>query len=92
LATAGGAACLGREDIGSIQAGKAGDLALFDLSDVGFSGSWDPAGALLFCQPTRVRTLIVNGRIVVEEGRILTIDLERVQQNHRRIARSLMDA
>jgi len=92
LATAGGAACLGRDDIGSIEPGKAGDLALFDLSDVGYSGSWDPAGALLFCQPARVRALIINGRVVVEEGRILTIDLEQIQRHHRRIVRSLMDA
>ncbi len=89
LATAGGAECLGRDDIGSIEPGKAADLAIFDLSDVGFSGSWDPAGALLFCQPPRVNTLMVNGRVVVEDGRIVTIDVDRVQRQHRRIARSL---
>ncbi len=92
LATAGGAACLGRDDIGSIEPGKAADLALFDLSDVGYSGSWDPVAGLLFCQPRRVRTLIVNGCVVVEEGRIRTIDLEEVQRHHRRIARALMEA
>jgi cytosine/adenosine deaminase-related metal-dependent hydrolase len=89
LATLGGAECLGREDIGSIEPGKAADLAVFDLSDIGFSGAWDPAAGLLFCQPARVHTLIVNGRIVVEEGRLLTMDLEQLQLHHRRIARSL---
>ncbi len=89
LATMGGAECLGRDDIGSIVPGKAADLAIFDRSDIGFSGSWDPAGSLLFCQPIRVHTLIVNGRIVVEEGRLLTVDLDQIQKHHRRIARSL---
>ncbi len=90
LATVGGAKCLGRDDIGTIEPGKAADLAIFDLSDVGFSGNWDPASALIFCQPIRVSTLIVNGRVVVEGGRLLTIDLDRTQQRHRAIAQRLM--
>ncbi len=90
LATAGGAECLGRGDIGTLEAGKAADLAIFDQSDVGYSGNWDPAASLLFCQPGRVRTLIVNGRIVVEDGRLLTVDLEQIQSRHRELARSLM--
>ena len=89
LATLGGAECLGRSDIGSIEAGKCADLAIFDLADIGYSGSWDPVGALLFCQPTKVRTLVVNGRVVVRDGRLLTMDLSEVQCHHRRIAASL---
>ena len=89
LATVGGAQCLGRDDIGAIGAGKAADLAIFDLSDVGFSGSWDPIAGLIFCQPVRVKTLIVNGRVVVDGGRLLTLDLEETQRRHRAIARAL---
>ena len=83
LATAGGALCLGRDDIGTLEPGKAADLAIFDTSDIGFSGSWDPVAGLIFCQPARVSTLIVNGRIVVEEGRLMTVDLEEIQRRHR---------
>ena len=89
LATTGGAKCLGRDDIGAIEPGKAADLALFELSDIGFSGNWDPVGALVFCQPTRVRTLIVNGRIVVDHGRLITVNLEEIQERHRGIAKRL---
>ncbi|HZS44727.1 MAG TPA: 8-oxoguanine deaminase [Blastocatellia bacterium] len=89
LATVGGAQCLGRDDIGSIEVGKAADIAIFDLSDVGFSGNWDPVAALLFCQSTRVSTLIVNGRVVVDNGQLLTIDLDDAQQKHRSISEKL---
>ncbi len=89
LATVGGAECLGRDDIGSIQPGKAADLALFDLGEIGYSGSWDPVDALLFCQPTCVRTLLVDGRVVVRDGQLQTLDLAAVQRRHRQIARHL---
>jgi len=89
LATVGGAKCLGRDDIGAIEPGKAADLAIFDLSDIGFSGSWDSVSGLIFCQPTRVKTLIVNGLVVVDGGRLLTIDLEETQRCHRAIAQNL---
>jgi 8-oxoguanine deaminase len=89
LATVGGARCLGREDIGTIEPGKAADLAIFDLSDMSYSGSWDPVGGLLFCQPGRVKTLIINGRVVVESGRLVTIDVDEVQRRHRKIAERL---
>ncbi len=89
LATLGGAECLGRDDIGCLEPGKAADIAIFDLGEIGFSGSWDPVGALLFCQPARVRTLIVNGRVVVEQGRLQTIDHESAQRRHRQFALAL---
>jgi 8-oxoguanine deaminase len=89
LATVGGARCLGRDDIGSIAPGKAADLALFPLSDIGFSGAWDPVGALLFCQPARVGTLVINGRVVVSEGRLVTMDLDEIRSRHQALARAL---
>ena len=73
LATAGGAACLGRDDIGSIEAGKRADIALFDTSGLGFAGAEaDPVAALVLCAPRRVAHLIVEGRPVVEDGHILS--------------------
>ena len=90
MATAGGAACLGRTDIGALEPGRRADVALFDLRDVGYSGAGDPLLGLLLCAPTRVHTLVVNGRPVVEDGEIRTIALERVVARHGRIAARLL--
>jgi 8-oxoguanine deaminase len=90
MATAGGAACLGRKDIGALEPGRRADVALFDLRDVGYSGAGDPLLALLLCAPTRVHTLIVDGRPVVEEGALRTLDLEPVLERHRRIAARML--
>jgi cytosine/adenosine deaminase-related metal-dependent hydrolase len=89
LATLGGAQCLGRDDIGMITPGRAADLAIFDLSDIGYSGGWDPVGSLLFCQPGRVSALIVNGRVVVKDGQLLTINVDEVRRKHRKISQGL---
>lgn len=90
MATAGGAACLGRRDIGALEPGRRADVALFDLRDVGYSGAGDPLLGLLLCAPTRVHTLIVDGRPVVEDGVLRTIALERVVARHGRIAARLL--
>jgi len=90
MATAGGAACLGRTDIGTLEPGRRADVALFDLRDVTYSGAGDPLLALLLCAPTRVHTLIVNGRPVVEDGEIRTIGLEKVVARHGRIAAGML--
>jgi cytosine/adenosine deaminase-related metal-dependent hydrolase len=90
MATLGGAACLGRDDIGSLAAGKRADIALFDLRDVGYSGSEDVAAALVLCAPTRVETLIVEGRVVVENHELATLALEPVLARHRRFAAKMV--
>ncbi len=86
MATLGGAACLGRDDIGVLEPGRRADVALFDLRDVGYSGAGDPLLALLLCAPTRVHTLVVDGRVVVEDGELRTLSLEPVLARHRRAA------
>ena len=75
-ATRGGAAVLGRDDIGSLAAGKAADLAIFDVNRLDFAGSaGDPVASLLFCGAShRTKWTIVNGHIVVEDGRLKNID------------------
>jgi 8-oxoguanine deaminase len=90
MATVGGAECLGRDDIGALERGKRADVALFDLRDVGYSGAGDPVLALLLCAPTRVHTLVVDGRVVVEAGELRTVELEPVLARHRRIAARLL--
>ncbi len=86
MATLEGAKCLGRDDIGSIEAGKRADIAMFDLRQLGYSGAGDAVSALLLCAPARVDTLIVEGRVVVEGGELRTISLEPVIARHRRLA------
>ena len=90
MATVGGARCLGREgDIGTLAVGKRADIALFDLQDIGYSGAEDPLAALLLCAPQRVATLVVNGRIVVENKQLTTLSLEPVVRMHRKIASNI---
>ncbi len=74
LATRGGAEVLGRHDCGQIAPGKRADLALWDVTGIDSAGSWDKA-ALLLAGPQRVRHLFVEGRQVVRDGLLTTIDL-----------------
>ncbi|MFH1841920.1 MAG: 8-oxoguanine deaminase, partial [bacterium] len=62
MATLGGARCLGRDDIGAVAPGMACDLALFDLSDLGYDRVGDRVAALLLCQPAPARAVVVGGR------------------------------
>lgn len=80
LATRGGAQVLGRDDIGSLEVGKAADIVLVDVSQLAFAGALhDPALALVTCGVSQVvDTVIVNGRIVVQNGRLTTIDEEAI--------------
>ena len=78
------------DDIGTIEPGKRADLALFDLRDAGYSGAGDPVAALLLCAPVRVATLIVEGRVLVEDGELRTLALEPALARHRRIAAKLI--
>ena len=89
IATLGGARVLGRDDCGSLAVGKRADVAIWDVSGVEAAGSWDPV-ALLLAGPMRVRDLIVEGRRVVRDGQLATIDLPRVIERQNRLARRLM--
>lgn len=76
MATRGGAAVVGRDDIGQIAAGKAADLAIFDVNRLDYAGSaGDPVASLLFCGAGhRTKWTIVNGHIVVEDGKLKNLD------------------
>lgn len=89
IATCGGAQVLGRDDCGMLAVGKRADIAIWDVSGVEAAGSWDPA-ALLLAGPTRVRDLFVEGRQVVGDGQMLTLDLPRVVERQNRLAQALM--
>lgn len=74
IATVGGAQVLGRDDIGRIRRGLRADLALWDISGIDSAGSWDPASFLL-AGPSKVRHLFVEGRQIVKDGHVTTIDI-----------------
>ena len=91
IATLGGAKVLGRNDIGSIEPGKAADIAIFDVSGIDFAGAQsDPVAALAFCGAGhRTKYTIVNGEVVVENGRLTKVDEIKVARNANRIAAEL---
>ena len=90
IATRGGAQVLGRDDCGQLAVGKRADIAVWDTRTVENAGSWDPA-ALLLAGPAKVDALFVEGRQVVAEGRMVTIDLEQVITRQNQLARKLAD-
>ncbi|SPF78304.1 8-oxoguanine deaminase [Pseudoprimorskyibacter insulae] len=85
IATRGGAEVLGRDDCGQIALGKRADLALWNIAGVESAGSWDPA-ALLLAGPTRVQHLFVEGRQIVRDGQVTTIDLGTTVAMQNRLA------
>jgi len=91
LATRGGAEVLGRDDCGRIAPGMRADLAIWDMAGVEAAGAWDPVAALVLCGPGRVRDLFVEGRQVVRDGQLATIDLPRVIEVQTRLARRLAE-
>ena len=88
LATRGGADILGRPECGRIQIGARGDLAIWDISGIDSAGSWDPA-ALLLAGPKKVKHLIVEGRIIVCDGNIVTVKMSEVLSETKRLVQNL---
>jgi cytosine/adenosine deaminase-related metal-dependent hydrolase len=93
IATVGGARVLGRDDIGVLAAGMAADFVAFDTRGVGMAGGLhDPVAALVFCNPGQAAYSVVNGRVVVREGRLTTLDLPSLVTRHNALARQLAEA
>ena len=91
MATLGGARVLGRDDIGALAPGMAADFVSLPLTDIGLAGAQqDPLAALLFCQVPRVKHSVVNGRVVVRDGQLTTLDLPRLVERHNRLAAALV--
>ncbi len=91
LATIGGASVLQRDDIGSLAPGKAADLIAVRLNRLEYAGGLhDPVAAALFCSPVRVDWSMIDGRVVVEEGRLTTVDIGPVIEQHNRLAVDLI--
>jgi len=93
IATLGGAKVLNRDDIGALSIGMAADIVTVPLDDIGMAGAQhDPLAALLFCQVPRVRHSIVNGRVVVRDGRLTTLELPLLVERHNALAAQLLGA
>ncbi len=91
LATLGGAAVLGRDDIGALTPGMAADIIAYRLDAVAFAGAQhDPLAALVFCQPGQVDLSIINGRIVVRDGHLQTVDVPVLVEQHNRLSYQLI--
>jgi len=93
IATLGGAKVLNRDDIGALAPGMSADVVLFDLRQIGFAGALhDPVAALVFCTPANVAYSVINGRVVVREGRCITVETAPLRETHQRLARELAQA
>ena len=91
VATRGGAAVLGRDDIGVLAPGYAADIVAFDCRGIDFAGAaWDPLAALVFCGPGKAAYTIINGRVVVADGKLQTMDTTALLRNHQMMTTDLM--
>jgi 8-oxoguanine deaminase len=91
LATRGGAAVLGREDVGSLEPGKCADFIALDLNRLDYAGAWhDPVAAVVLCSPAGVDRSWVHGRPVVQDGAVMGLDEPRLVREHNLAARRLV--
>jgi 8-oxoguanine deaminase len=90
LGTRGGAAVLGRQDIGSLEVGKCADFFAVNLNRIEFAGMHDPVSSIVFGQPVRVDYTVVNGKFVVKDGQLVTVDEQKVIERHNKAAKKLL--
>ena len=90
LGTVGGAAVLGRKDIGSLEAGKCADFFAVNLNRIGYAGMHDPVAAVVFGQPANVDYTVVNGKFIVKEGQLVTVDERKLVEKHNKAAKRLL--
>jgi cytosine/adenosine deaminase-related metal-dependent hydrolase len=92
LATRGGAAVLGRDDIGSLEAGKCADLVAIDLQRLEYAGAQEDAlAALVFCAPVRADYTMVGGKLIVKERELQTMEEQTLIEQHNRAAQRLLN-
>jgi cytosine/adenosine deaminase-related metal-dependent hydrolase len=92
LGTRGGAAVLGRKDIGSLEPGKCADFFAVDLNRLDYAGAGhDPVSAAVFCQPVRVDTTVVGGKFIVKEGQLVTVDERQLVEKHNQASKRLLE-
>jgi len=91
IATRGGAGCLGRVgEIGEISVGAVGDLAIWSLTGVAFAGAVaDPIEAWLRCGPTGAKHTIVHGKMLVDNGQLVSNKVDSMLATHRTVAKRM---
>ena len=91
MATLGAAKSLGRDhDLGSLTVGKKADVVLFDFRRAHLTPAFNPVGTLVHTGHGRdVATVIVDGRIVVQDGRATLVDEEKIRNEGEAAAKSL---
>jgi cytosine/adenosine deaminase-related metal-dependent hydrolase len=91
LATVGGAAVLGRDDIGALAPGKCADFFALDLRRVDYAGALhDPVAAAIFCAPQSAAYTVINGRVIVKDGHLTTVDTGPLVERHNQIAHDML--
>ena len=90
LGTRGGAAVLGRKDIGSLEVGKCADFFAVNLNKLGFAGMHDPVSAIVFGQPVNADYTVVHGKFIVKEGQLVTVDERKLVEKHNKAAKRLL--
>ena len=90
LGTRGGAAVLGRKDIGSLESGKCADFFAVNLNKLGFAGMHDPVSAIVFGQPVNADYTVVGGKFIVKEGQLSTLDERQLAEKHNQAAKRLL--
>jgi len=90
LGTRGGAAVLGRKDIGSLAPGKCADFFAVNLNKLGFAGMHDPVSAIVFGQPVNADYTVVGGKFIVKEGQLVTVDEHKLVEKHNKAAKRLL--
>jgi len=92
VATLGGAAVLGRDDIGSLETGKAADLVAFRIDNLQHAGGLsDAVASLMTCAPGRAWLSVINGQVVVENGEIPGLDINSLVTKHNELSRQLLE-
>jgi cytosine/adenosine deaminase-related metal-dependent hydrolase len=91
LGTRGGAAVLGRKDLGSLEPGKCADFAVWSLDGLSFGGADDPLAAMVLSGPHRVQRLYVGGEPAVLEGNLVRADEREIAAEHRVQAARFLD-
>ncbi len=91
LATRGGAAVLGRQDIGSLEVGKCADFVAINLNRLDYAGALhDPIAAVVFCAPQGVDYTVVHGKVIVRHGQLQTMDVHRLVKRHNQASQRLL--
>jgi cytosine/adenosine deaminase-related metal-dependent hydrolase len=90
LGTRGGAAVVGRNDIGSLEAGKCADFFAINLNRIGYAGMHDPVAAVVFGQSVNADYTVVGGKFIVKEGQLVTVDEQKLKEKHNKAAQRLL--